>query len=279
MDNFNLKKYLAEGRLFEEITPLQQYVLDYEKDISGEVSSNVFQSIKSLESAEDVYDYYANERGWEDDEELKDDLKSIFKQVKNKFGGSELTDLQQRALSYVKKRFGNDEAKKDLDIIKSFKERQDFLDYVYKKVEDENNQSEGRLFEGKLYENDGNIKFINKFNPSQKIIDMYNENPHLKKPLSSLSKYKKIQAIAQLQTHFSTSKDRDMIKKEDRFDSSLADIIEAWADDYYKDSDFFSYGMYVDKDYFDFFNANKDLLLKKYKKQQIPYIKEDGSNY
>ena len=275
MDNFNLKKYLAEGRLFEEITPLQQYVLDYEKDISGEVSSNVFQSIKSLESAEDVYDYYANERGWEDDEELKDDLKSIFKQVKNKFGGSELTDLQQRALSYVKKRFGNDEAKKDLDIIKSFKERQDFLDYVYKKVEDENNQSE----EGKLYENDGNIKFINKFNPSQKIIDMYNENPHLKKPLSSLSKYKKIQAIAQLQTHFSTSKDRDMIKKEDRFDSSLADIIEAWADDYYKDSDFFSYGMYVDKDYFDFFNANKDLLLKKYKKQQIPYIKEDGSNY
>ena len=153
MDTFDYKKYLAEGRLFEEITPLQQYVLDYEKDISGEVSSNVFQSIKSLESAEDVYDYYANERGWEDDEELKDDLKSIFKQVKNKFGGSELTDLQQRALSYVKKRFGNDEAKKDLDIIKSFKERQDFLDYVYKKVEDENNQSEG-----KLYENDVDIE-------------------------------------------------------------------------------------------------------------------------
>ena len=127
------------------------------------------------------------------------------------------------------------------------------------------------LAEGKLYENDGNIKFINKFNPSQKIIDMYSENPHLKKSLSSLSKFKKIQAIAQLQTHFSTSKDRGMIKKEDRFDSSLAEIIEAWADNYYKDSDFFSYGMYVDKDYFDFFNANKDLLLKKYKKQQIPY--------
>ena len=121
-------------------------------------------------------------------------------------------------------------------------------------------------------ENDGNIKFINKFNPAQRIIDMYDENPHLKKPLSSLSKYKKIQAIDQLRTHFSTSQaKRDMIKKEDRFDSSLAEIIEAWADDYYKDSDFFSYGMYVDKDYFNFFNANKDLLLKKYKKQQIPY--------
>ena len=37
----------------------------------------------------------------------------------------------------LKKRFGNDEAKKDLDIIKSFKERQDFLDYVYKKIEEE----------------------------------------------------------------------------------------------------------------------------------------------
>ena len=70
------------------------------------------------------------------------------------------------------------------------------------------------LAEGKLYENDGNIKFINKFNPSQKIIDMYDENPHLKKPLSSFSKYKKAQAIAQLKTHFSTSKDRDMIKKD-----------------------------------------------------------------
>jgi hypothetical protein len=66
------------------------------------------------------------------------------------------------------------------------------------------------LTEGRLYEDDGNIKFINKFNPSQKIIDMYDENPHLKKPLSSLSKFKKIQAIAQLKTHFSTSKDRDI---------------------------------------------------------------------
>lgn len=127
-----------------------------------------------------------------------------------------------------------------------------------------------------LTEEDVNgIKFINKFSPSQEIIDMYNENPHLKKPLSSLSKFKKIQAIDQLRTHFSPSQaKRDMIKKEDQFDSSLPDIIEAWADDYYKDSDFFSYGKYVDKDYFDFFNLNKDLLLKKYKKQQtrVPFV-------
>ena len=132
------------------------------------------------------------------------------------------------------------------------------------------------LSEGKLLKEDDNgIKFINKFNPSQEIIDMYDENPHLKKPLSSLSKYKKIQAIDALATHLSGGQaKRDMIKKEDRFDSSLAEIIEAWADDYYKDSDFFSYGMYVDKDYFDFFNLNKDLLLKKYKKQftRVPFV-------
>ena len=148
MNNFDLRKFLAENKLTsksklikEELTPLQQYVFNYEKDINGEVSGNVLQAIKSLESAEDVYDYYANERGWEDDRDLKDDLKSIFKQVKSKFGGSDLTDLQQTALSYVKKRFGNDEAKKDLDIIKSFKERQEFLDYVKKKIEDENNSN------------------------------------------------------------------------------------------------------------------------------------------
>ena len=132
------------------------------------------------------------------------------------------------------------------------------------------------LAEGKLLKEDDNgIKFINKFNPSQKIIDMYNENPHLKKPLSSLSKYKKIQAIDALKTHLSGGQAKnDMVKEEDWFNSSLAGIIEAWADDYYKDSDFFSYGMYVDKDYFNFFNLNKDLLLKKYKKQftRVPFV-------
>ena len=193
MDNFDLKKYLVEGKLFEE-------------DFKNPILDKYLELKKSI------------------------DYKTVFP-----------TDLQS------------------------------FIDSL------DNTEREGLerdLAEGKLYENDGNIKFINKFNPSQKIIDMYNENPHLKKPLSSLSKYKKIQAIDQLRTHFSPSQaKRDMIKKEDRFDSSLPDIIEAWADDYYKDSDFFSYGKYVDKDYFDFFNLNKDLLLKKYKKEQIPYIK------
>ena len=33
-------------------------------------------------------------------------------------------------------------------------------------------------------------------------------------------------------------------------------MVEIWADDYWKDSDFFTYGMYIDKDYSEFFNAN-----------------------
>ena len=148
MDNFDLKKYLVEGKLFEE-------------DFKNPILDKYLELKKSI------------------------DYKTVFP-----------TDLQS------------------------------FIDSL------DNTEREGLerdLAEGKLYENDGNIKFINKFNPSQKIIDMYNENPHLKKPLSSLSKYKKIQAIDQLRTHFSPSQaKRDMIKKEDRFDSSLPDIIEAW---------------------------------------------------
>ena len=87
MDNFDLKKYLAEGRLFEEkLTPLQQYVFNYEKDVSGEVDSNTLQAIKGLKNADDVYNYYAYERGWEGDEDLEDDLNNIYDQVNKKFG-------------------------------------------------------------------------------------------------------------------------------------------------------------------------------------------------
>ena len=155
MDNFDLKKYLAEGRLFEEdfpnqkyynllndlrdegllnksgisglqskfnlskekakeifdeylkdleaeqpdafdffmrdlneekLTPLQQYVFNYEKDISNEVDNDALQAIKGMKNADDVYDYYAYERGWEDDEILDDDLNNIYDQVKVKFG-------------------------------------------------------------------------------------------------------------------------------------------------------------------------------------------------
>ena len=114
-----------------------------------------------------------------------------------------------------------------------------------------------------LKEDDSNIKFINKFNPPQDIIDSYNENPHLKKPLSSYSRYKKNKVLAALATHLSTGQAKYDLKlsNEDKMKSSNIDMIEIWADDYWKDSDFFTYGIYVDKDYFEFFNINKDRYL------------------
>ena len=83
MDTFDIKRYITEGKLFEEeLTPLQKYVFDYESDISDEVD---MRAIKGLENANDVYDYYAYERGWEGDENLEDDLNNIYNQVKDKF--------------------------------------------------------------------------------------------------------------------------------------------------------------------------------------------------
>tara|TARA_R100001591_G_C4301184_1_gene170393 strand:+ start:554 stop:805 length:252 start_codon:yes stop_codon:yes gene_type:complete len=82
MKNFDLRKFLAEGRLFEELTPLQKYIFNYEKDISDKVD---MKAIKGLKNADDVYNYYAYERGWEGDEDLEDDLNNIYNQVKDKF--------------------------------------------------------------------------------------------------------------------------------------------------------------------------------------------------
>ena len=67
----------------EKLTPLQKYIFDYESDISDDVD---MRAIKGLENANDVYDYYANVRGWEGDPDLEDDLDNIYRQVKVKFG-------------------------------------------------------------------------------------------------------------------------------------------------------------------------------------------------
>ena len=93
------------------------------------------------------------------------------------------------------------------------------------------------------------------------IIDYYDKNPFAKKPLSEFSKYKKNQIIQSLITQFSKGQVAYDLKlsKDDIFKYQNEDMVEIWADDYWKDSDFFTYGMYVDKDYFEFFNANKDL--------------------
>ena len=133
----NFRKYLNEGKLLkEELTPIQQYVYDYEIEVSGEdMAKDFLDSIEKLKTPQDVYDYYSIDRGWEDD-----DLENIYKQVKRKFKNlistDGLTPLQRRAYSYAKERFGNDEAKKDLDIIKTFETDQEFTAWVLEKIKE-----------------------------------------------------------------------------------------------------------------------------------------------
>tara|TARA_B110000503_G_scaffold138425_1_gene224594 strand:- start:491 stop:907 length:417 start_codon:yes stop_codon:yes gene_type:complete len=130
------RKYLNEGIINEELTPIQQYVYDYEIEVSGEdMAKDFLDSIEKLKTPQDVYDYYSIDRGWEDD-----DLENIYKQVKRKFKNlistDGLTPLQRIAYSYAKERFGNDEAKKDLDIIKTFETDQEFTAWVLEKIKE-----------------------------------------------------------------------------------------------------------------------------------------------
>jgi len=68
----------------EGLTPLQDYVYQYEIEISGEDRAQEFlDDIKRLNTPQDVYDYYAYERDWSGS--MDDDLNNIFRQVSRKF--------------------------------------------------------------------------------------------------------------------------------------------------------------------------------------------------
>jgi len=89
-----------EGMLDEAegLTPLQDYVYQYEIEISGEDRAQEFlDDIKKLNTPKDVYDYYAYDRDWSGS--MDDDLENIYRQVKRKFknlgeakGDEEVTD-------------------------------------------------------------------------------------------------------------------------------------------------------------------------------------------
>ena len=75
-----------EGMLSEEdgLTPLQDYVYQYEIEISGEDEAQEFlDDIKKLNTPDDVYNYYAYDRDWSGS--MDDDLDNIFRQVSKKF--------------------------------------------------------------------------------------------------------------------------------------------------------------------------------------------------
>jgi len=127
----------------EGLTPLQDYVYQYEIEISGEDQAQEFlDDIKQLNTPQDVYDYYAYERGWKGS-----DLDNIFRQVKRKFASlnkaDELTPLQKQAYSYAKERFGFEDAKNSLDQIKTLTTKEEFSDWVQKKIEAEKGLNEG----------------------------------------------------------------------------------------------------------------------------------------
>ena len=68
----------------EGLTPLQDYVYQYEIEISGEDEAQEFlDDIKKLNTPQDVYDYYAYDRDWSGS--MDNDLENIFRQVKRKF--------------------------------------------------------------------------------------------------------------------------------------------------------------------------------------------------
>lgn len=70
------------------LTPLQQYIYDYEVEISGDdFASKELENIKKLNSIEDVVKYYGGYRGWAVDKDLKPELTSLFKALKAKFPG------------------------------------------------------------------------------------------------------------------------------------------------------------------------------------------------
>ena len=233
MDNFDLRKYLAEGRLYKD----DVWYIEASED-----SADIEQAGPAYKKA--VIDIIKSKHPDISDKDLEASIEVMnvtwYNEARSNAKGSEPEEMEVSA--------------------------EDFADGAIEHYEDiivfDNNND---LAEGRLYENDGNIKFINKFNPPQETIDYYDKNPSAKKPLSEFSKYKKNQIIQSLITQFSKGQVAYDLKlsKDDIFKYQNEDMVEIWADDYWKDSDFFTYGMYVDKDYFEFFNANKDLYPNK----------------
>ena len=100
-DNFDMKQFLMENKLgayskLKEttesgLTPLQQYIYDYEVEISGDDFANEeLKNIKKLNNIDDVQEYYTNYRGWMDDKDLRYELIDLIKDIARKFKAKKL---------------------------------------------------------------------------------------------------------------------------------------------------------------------------------------------
>jgi len=88
LGNINLNKLKFESLHEEEdqnnLTPLQQYLYDYEVEISGEdFADEELKNIKKLNNINDVIKYYGGYRGWEVDKDLKYELINLIKTLKS----------------------------------------------------------------------------------------------------------------------------------------------------------------------------------------------------
>jgi hypothetical protein len=82
-DEVQAKIVAKEGE--DNLTPLQQYLYDYEVEISGEDFANKeLKNIKKLNNIKDVIKYYGGYRGWEVDKDLKPELINLVKTLKAK---------------------------------------------------------------------------------------------------------------------------------------------------------------------------------------------------
>lgn len=85
----SITDYLSElNSITEEVTPMQQYLIDYESEISDS-PEQYFDDIKKLNSINDVIGYYGGKRQWTADKDLKQELSNLIKTLKSKFPISE----------------------------------------------------------------------------------------------------------------------------------------------------------------------------------------------
>jgi hypothetical protein len=94
MAKFDLKKAILENKatfhsLLKEdkgLTPFQQEIYDFEEEISGEdFAAEEIDNIRDLNNIDDVENYYANYRGWEDDNSLNGILRDLIRGLAKQF--------------------------------------------------------------------------------------------------------------------------------------------------------------------------------------------------
>jgi hypothetical protein len=81
-EEYGIYEDSSEGKL----TPLQQYIMDYEAEIRGEEgANNELNNIKKLNSIDDVDQYYGEYRGWRQDRDFQYDLENLINDLEDKF--------------------------------------------------------------------------------------------------------------------------------------------------------------------------------------------------